>query len=437
MPGITTKDEDKLSVSHAKIEVYSTLGCKHCRKAKAALSSLGAAFLTIDMDEARQSGSTTALNAGRKDRIEYTLTRTVPQIYIGEDHIGGCDALLAAMASGEFANLLAKHEVKLGEPISEELAIEVTHAAPKEQLTEEQVVEKYKDYVMNNDPESLAGGPIIASPDQILQLSETLQRQALKLTDKFMNADGSRVRYAAMKQSPELQEYVCLSSTLQRYRLSDFSAASDVVRLSFFANLYNAMIVHANCQLGPAEDTPAARSLFFSGRGGNKYNICGQIFCPDDIEHGILRGNSRHPSQPEDALSFWAPGDPREVLALSSLDPRIHFVLNCGASSCPPIKVLGADPAVALSSAASAYLEAETMVQYVKGQMQVSLPKLLLWYRADFGNDVAEVCTRVCSLLSEQSQLCMLLKLALKDSVGNDVSFELKYGDYNWAVNAE
>jgi len=426
--------EDVLA-SHAKIQVYSTLGCKHCRKAKAVLASLGVTcFVTIDMDEARQSASSNALKGDRSDRIEYTLTRTVPQIYIGDEHIGGCDSLLAVIASGEFSNMLAKHGVKLGEPVSDEVPIEAAYVPP---MTEERVVEKYKDYVMNNNPESVAGGAIIASPDQILQLSETLQRQALKLTDKFMNADGSRVRYGAMKQSPELQEYVRLCSTLQRYRVVDFSAAPDVVRLSFFANLYNAMIVHANCQLGPAADTPAARSLFFSGRGGNKYNICGHVFCPDDIEHGILRGNSRHPSQPEDAPSFWAPGDPREVLALARLDPRIHFILNCGASSCPPIKVLGADPEAALSAAASSYLEAETSLQCSKGQTVVSLPKLLLWYRADFGNNTTEVCNRVCSLLSEESQLRQFLNLALRDCIGSDVSFELKYGDYNWAVNAE
>ena len=31
--------------------------------------------------------------------------------------------------------------------------------------------------------------------------------------------------------------------------------------------------------------------------------------------------------------------DPRSKVALSELDPRIHFALNCGARSCPPIRV--------------------------------------------------------------------------------------------------
>jgi hypothetical protein len=41
--------------------------------------------------------------------------------------------------------------------------------------------------------------------------------------------------------------------------------------------------------LGPPEDTPAARTAFFTGNSGAKYSIGGVLFSPDDIEHGILR----------------------------------------------------------------------------------------------------------------------------------------------------
>ena len=36
-------------------------------------------------------------------------------------------------------------------------------------------------------------------------------------------------------------------------------------------------------------------------------------------------------------------GDPRLSLALERAEPRIHFALNCGAKSCPPIKTYSAD----------------------------------------------------------------------------------------------
>ena len=97
--------------------------------------------------------------------------------------------------------------------------------------------------------------------------------------------------------------------------------------MSFFVNLYNALILHANCVLGPPKDTPQARSDFFKGITGAKYMIgggggeggggvveSGQLFSPDDIEHGILRANHPHPSQitaDPTTPSFLPPWDPR------------------------------------------------------------------------------------------------------------------------------
>ena len=54
------------------------------------------------------------------------------------------------------------------------------------------------------------------------------------------------------------------------------------------------------------------------------------------MEHGVLRANKGHPAsgEPEFAAS-----DPRHSVSLSVVDPRIHFALNCGARSCPPIRV--------------------------------------------------------------------------------------------------
>ncbi len=45
------------------------------------------------------------------------------------------------------------------------------------------------------------------------------------------------------------------------------------------------------------------------------------------------------------SLTFRTPfkkSDPRLSIALESVDPRIHFALNCGAKSCPPIKTFSA-----------------------------------------------------------------------------------------------
>jgi Protein of unknown function, DUF547 len=68
--------------------------------------------------------------------------------------------------------------------------------------------------------------------------------------------------------------------------------------------------------------TPQGRARLFNGESGAVYLIGGEIFSPDDIEHGILRGNTAHPSQPPTTTTYLPVFDPRTHLALPYLDPR-------------------------------------------------------------------------------------------------------------------
>jgi Protein of unknown function, DUF547 len=94
----------------------------------------------------------------------------------------------------------------------------------------------------------------------------------------------------------------------------------------------------------------------------------------NEIEHGILRGNR--------AILFSAPfaaNDPRQRLILP-LEPRIHFALNCGAISCPPIRAYRAENLDSqLELATRSYLQSVRLENGV-----VILPKLLDWYAKDF-----------------------------------------------------
>ena len=143
-------------------------------------------------------------------------------------------------------------------------------------------------------------------------------------------------------------------------------------------NLYNALVLHGTALLGPPEDTPAARGAFFSGATGATYEVCGAELSLDDLEHALLRRGGA----PGDARAF-AAGDPRRATFAATLarpfDPRIHFALNCGARSCPPVKLfreatLDGD----LAAAARAFVASETSVSGAT----VTTSKLLLWYGA-------------------------------------------------------
>ena len=81
------------------IEIYTTRYCPYCHAAKALLKSKGAAFTEIDV-----SGS----NELRKKMVERANGGyTVPQIFIGDVHVGGCDDLHALDDAGKLDPLLA------------------------------------------------------------------------------------------------------------------------------------------------------------------------------------------------------------------------------------------------------------------------------------------------------------------------------------------
>lgn len=81
------------------VRVYSTMICPYCIRAKALLKSRGIPFEEIDV---------TGDPAARAWLVETTGRRTVPQIFIGEEPIGGFDDLRALDVSGELARMLRR-----------------------------------------------------------------------------------------------------------------------------------------------------------------------------------------------------------------------------------------------------------------------------------------------------------------------------------------
>ncbi|MDO6585965.1 glutaredoxin 3 [Salipiger sp. 1_MG-2023] len=81
------------------IEIYTTPYCGYCQAAKRLLNSKGAAFHEIDLavEPSRRAEMTQRSNGGR----------TVPQIFVGKTHVGGCDELYALERDGKLDALLA------------------------------------------------------------------------------------------------------------------------------------------------------------------------------------------------------------------------------------------------------------------------------------------------------------------------------------------
>lgn len=159
-------------------------------------------------------------------------------------------------------------------------------------------------------------------------------------------------------------------STLQDY------LTTDAERKAFWINIYNG---YTQAALKAAPEKYGDRSAFFKAK---KINVGGQMFSLDDIEHGILRRSKIKWSLGH--LNKLFPSKREKALRVDTLDYRIHFALNCGAKSCPPIAFYTDENLDAqLDLATKAYLTSE--VEYDRTKNTVRLPKLMSWFRTDFG----------------------------------------------------
>ena len=82
----------------AVVEIYTTTFCPYCVRAKSLLEQKGADFteIKVDGDSQLRQQMTERANGGY----------TVPQIFINQQHIGGCDDIMALEARGQLDALL-------------------------------------------------------------------------------------------------------------------------------------------------------------------------------------------------------------------------------------------------------------------------------------------------------------------------------------------
>lgn len=82
-----------------KVEIYTTMLCPYCFRAKKLLEKKGVTYSEIDVS--------TDPDGRAKMRARAGGSHTVPQIFIGDTHVGGCDELYALEQTGALDPLLA------------------------------------------------------------------------------------------------------------------------------------------------------------------------------------------------------------------------------------------------------------------------------------------------------------------------------------------
>jgi glutaredoxin 3 len=86
-----------MGMTMSKVVVYSTLLCPYCHRAKALLRKKGVHFTEIDV----------GMDRDKREEMEARAHRhTVPQIFVDDQHIGGCDDLHELDAQGKLDTLL-------------------------------------------------------------------------------------------------------------------------------------------------------------------------------------------------------------------------------------------------------------------------------------------------------------------------------------------
>lgn len=148
--------------------------------------------------------------------------------------------------------------------------------------------------------------------------------------------------------------------------------SNDNARKTFWINIYNAWF-----QILSTREKKTKPEIFTD----KLITIASTKFSLDNIEHGILR---KH--QWKLGGGYIPQACPRKIirqLEVSKIDYRIHFALNCGAKSCPPIafyKYENVDDQ--LEMAASSFITSETEIDEVKKTVKVS--KIMQWFKGDF-----------------------------------------------------
>ncbi|RME09571.1 MAG: DUF547 domain-containing protein [Bacteroidetes bacterium] len=264
-----------------------------------------------------------------------------------------------------------------------------------------------------NTPKPLAAPPVNLAG----QIHTTMQQ----LKAKAISTDGRRVDYAALKEQPAYRHYRQTYLAALRYYDPAQLPTTESAR-AFWINIYNALVIDAIIHYGVSKSVTEGfiGILTFFRRAA--YLIGGQRVSLEDIEHGILRGNRGNPYTP--GMHF-AASDPRMAWVLP-VEPRIHFALNCGGRSCPPVRAYSGDHLDAqLDLAARAYVE--TAVTINEHETSITLSQIFRWFMADFGGPSGIIQFLIQHLPNGDRRKPFLT--VMHDKI------QLRFQPYDWRLN--
>lgn len=252
--------------------------------------------------------------------------------------------------------------------------------------------------------EWLGGGmekemPVITDkPKTVANINLVSSNKLVQLSQEFMYAAKTGDSTVQFVQSLSGLNYDTLRTALH----------SDEEKKAFWINLYNGF---TQVLLKKDPDSYKNRGRFFTSK---QITVAGKSFSLDDIEHGILRRSKIKWSLGH--LNKLFPDKTEKELRVADLDYRLHFALNCGAKSCPPIAFYNPENLnPQLELATTAYLQSES--EYDPETNTLKLPAIMGWFRRDFGGK-----KKMIRLLKEKKLLPA------------DAAPGIRFKPYDWAL---
>ena len=227
-----------------------------------------------------------------------------------------------------------------------------------------------------------------------LELSKDSAYKALDGTLlNYISKDGN-VDYMAILQNPySINEYLdFIERVSPRNHPELFNTKNDAI--AYWINTYNAIVIKIlidNPEVSSILDVTFKHAIFWK-----RHLVGGEMISLNMIEHKILR---------------------KEIQ-----DPRIHFAINCGSVSCPPLGnriFYGEKLDLQLNNKAYDFINNGIDVKIDSTHKIIYLNKIFKWYKKDFGNLYSYLCIYLDGI-----EDCNLIR-----------DYKISYDRYNWDIN--
>ncbi len=264
---------------------------------------------------------------------------------------------------------------------------------------------------------SFTPGQLVPEPRGTFAILLELSTHFANLVADVTIRDGMSVVYPNIRTSKHWPSILLCLSELAHSAI-DEQVIDESVKKACLFNLYNLMIIHGKLVYGHPKDITARRRFFERCA----YVIAGHRLNSIELEHGVLR--LKMPDY-----------HPLAGLRPIEKDARMHFILNCGAKSCPPLVPLHPTKSEqVLRDATTDFIRHNVKIDAV--EKIVILSRLWKWFRIDFTPEEQDSDAALMAWIGDRApgnirDLVDLLATELKRG-----EVKLRFDVYDWGDNS-